>query len=104
MTDIQTVLAAIVTVALAIAAYLPKLLNTIKGDKIDGTILDRVERHEKRMDTMDALIHKQQIKLTRLQVLVIQLLGMLKTNHVDVPVDVQEEADELILDDKEGAP
>jgi len=34
---------------IVLAAVLPKILNSIKGDSIEGTVLQRISRHEKRM-------------------------------------------------------
>ena len=84
-----------------LATQLPKLLNNRLGDKIDGGVLARIERHEKRMDKMDRTIHRQQVHITRFEVVVLHLVGLLVANGVKIPEHLQEEIDELTMRDGE---
>jgi hypothetical protein len=87
--------AAVAAALIGIAAYLPKLLNSIKGDRVEGNVLDRLIAHERRMNEMDKTIHRQQIKVTRLLVLVIQLEGMLEASGVKMSESMRQEISEL---------
>jgi hypothetical protein len=88
--------AAAITVALiTIAANLPRIRNGITSDKIDGNVLDRLKRHEERMDAMDKTIHRQAVKLTRFEVVVLRLIALLVQHQVTIPQDIQDEIDEL---------
>ena len=80
---------------IVLAASLPKVLNSIKGDSIESTILSRIARHEKRMDLMDKVIHRQAIHLTRFEVLVLHLVSLLVANGVELPRYLQDEVDSL---------
>ena len=91
---------AIAAAIIGISAYLPKLLNGIKSDKIEGNVLDRIKRHEERMDEMDETIHKQQVHNTRFEVLVIHLVGLLAANGITIPDSLQREIDDLTGDSK----
>jgi ABC-type anion transport system duplicated permease subunit len=91
---------AIAAAIIGIAVYLPKLLNAMKSDKADGNVLDRLIAHEKRMNEMDKLIHSQQIKLTRLQVLVIKLEGLISQAGLKIHDSLREEMQELMEQDK----
>jgi hypothetical protein len=82
---------------IVLAAVLPKILNSIKGDSIEGTVLQRISRHEKRMDRMDRVIHQQAVHLTRFEVVVLHLVALLVANGVSIPKHLQEEVDELTL-------
>jgi hypothetical protein len=93
---------AIAAALIGAAVYLPKIFNTIKSDRIDGNVLDRIKRHEERMDKMDKTIHRQQVRLTRLQVLVIQMNGLLAQNGVAVPEFMQAEIRELTAEGDES--
>lgn len=93
--------------AIALAVFgaftaMPKILNTIKSDKIDGNVLDRIKRHEERMNEMDKTIHMQQIKLTRLQVLVIRLEGLIAHAGVHIHDELRSEIAALVRDETEG--
>lgn len=109
---------------LGLATQMPKIFNAFKSDRIDGTMLDRMQKqedliasnnskYEKRLDEMqiklDAQakkmeeqsdkIHKQQVHLTKVQVFVIQLLGIIKLNNITITAEMQAEADELVKED-----
>lgn len=89
---------------------IPKLLNMRKGDKVAGAGLDanlsimesldeRVQKNEEAIDRMDALIRKQQIKLTKLQVLVIQLEGLIVVSGIVIPEPIRESIRTLTAED-----
>lgn len=99
--DLKTIAGSLVAALISAALFLPKLLNMRKGDQIDGDILKRIERHEKRMDRMDKTIHKQQIKLTRFAVLVVQLVGIIVGAGNTVPPAIQAEIDDLMAEEPE---
>lgn len=80
---------------IVLAASLPKVLNSIKGDSIESTILKRIARHERRMDRMDKTIHRQSVHLTRFEVVVLHLVSLLVANGVAIPKHLQEEVDAL---------
>lgn len=90
-----TTASALVIAMIAIATYLPKLLNSIKSDKIDGSVLERIAKHEERMNDMDRTIHRQAIKLTRLTVVLLHVKMLLNQHKVPVPEHLQKEMDEL---------
>lgn len=90
--------AAFVSALAAIAVFLPKLLNAVKSDKVDGNVLDRLLKHEERMNQMDDTIHKQQVKVTRLVVLVTHMNGLLIANGVTIPEKIEKEIQELTED------
>lgn len=90
--------AAIASALIGIAVYLPKLLNTVKSDKLDGNVLDRLARAEARMDRMDETIHRQAVKLTRFEVVVLRLIALLVQHQVSIPLDIRAEIDELTLE------
>lgn len=86
---------ALAIAAIAVAAHLPKILNSIKSDKIDGSVLDRIAKHEERMNEMDRTIHRQAIKLTRLTLVLMHVKVLLNSHSVPVPEHLQQEMDEL---------
>ena len=100
-----TIGAAIVALGAAVLAffnYFPKFKNGMRSDGIDGQIMSRFERHENRMNGMDLRLHRQQVKITRLQVLIIQMEGLLVANGVKVPENVKTEIRELLDDDADA--
>jgi hypothetical protein len=90
--------AAIASALIAIALFLPRLLNAVKSDKVDGNVFDRLLKHEERMNAMDDTIHKQQVKVTRLVVLVTHMNGLLIANGVTIPEKIEKEIQELTED------
>jgi hypothetical protein len=82
----------------ALAIFGPKIVNAVKGDRVEGNVLDRLLAHEKRMNEMDSLIHKQQVKVTRLVVLVTHLNGLLTTNGIQIPEKIEKEITDLTED------
>ena len=86
---------AIAAAVIGIAVYLPKLLNAVKTDRIDGNVLDRLLAHEKRMNEMDKTIHEQQVKVTRLVVVVTHLKGLVVRSELEMPGWLEEEINSL---------
>ena len=96
--DYATTAAAVVAALAAIAAFLPKLLNAIKGEGINGSVLDRLKAMEthaavqdRRAIVQDDKIHRYAVKVTKLVVLMIRLEALLLANKVDIPQDVIDE-------------
>lgn len=89
------VAATIAMALLGFAAYLPKLLNSYKGDQLAGNVLDRIRELEKKSDEQDAKIHQFSIRVTRLIVLVIRLEALLVDRKIPIPQDVVNEMNEL---------
>ena len=79
----------IAAAATAFFLSLPKLLNAFKSDKVDSSVLSRLLSHEARMNLMDKTIHKQQIRITRFMVLMIQLEALLEANGVQIPATMR---------------
>lgn len=75
----------------SIAYLLPKLTNGMKADRIDGKLLER-------LDDMDTQIHKTQVRVTRLVVLVIEMNALLMANGVDIPERMKKEMRDLTKD------
>lgn len=51
---------------------------------------------------MDVVIHRQQTKLTRTEMLVRQFVGLVKENGITVPGFMQDELDDLLKPDERG--
>ena len=85
---------AVAAALIGISAYLPKILNSMKSDKIEGNVLDRLLAHEKRMAKMDRTIHRQQVRLTRFVALYIKLQAHIY--DTDIPQEILDELAELI--------
>ena len=111
MNDLLSIGTAVALALTGIATQLPKIIAAMKRDKVEWAISQnqhdsvdainlRMLKHEARMNEMDETIRKQQIKVTRLQVLVIQLKGHLQANGVDIPAQVESEIKELVEMDK----
>ena len=80
---------------IGLAAYLPKLLNAIKGDRIDGNLLNRITNLEAKSVVQDGKIHDYAVKITRLTVIMMRLEALLVDNGVNIPPDLAAEIDEL---------
>jgi hypothetical protein len=87
---------AIAAALITISAYLPKLLNGIKSDKIEGSVLNRLMEHEKRMARMDRTIHRQQIRLTKFVALYIKLQAHIYDKNI--PQEILDELAGLVKD------
>jgi hypothetical protein len=90
--EIGVVAAGVATALVALGASIPKLLNGFKTDRIDGNLLAR-------LDAMDAKIHTQAVRITRLTVLIIRLEALLIAHKIEIPKDLRDELDEI---SKEG--
>lgn len=98
-----TVIAAILVIFLiVISTYLPKMMNAFKSDKLDGNVLDRLEKMEKhaaaqvkKNEIQDAKIHKFAVKVTKLVVVMIRLESLLMFHNIPIPQDLQDEINEL---------
>jgi hypothetical protein len=98
---ISGIATAIALALVALAAWIPKLLNGIKGDNLTGNVLDRVKDLEAKSDKQDAKIHKFAVKVTKLVVVVIRLEALLKDNNIPIPLDLMTEVQKLRLDPEE---
>src|ERR1035437_8451879 len=116
--DSLTLGSAVIAGVITIAAFIPKLLKSIKRDNLDTkvastqqTLVDemyatyekqrgedgeRLNKMEARMESMDNLIHFQSIKITRLIIVVIHLKALLISNIIPIPDQLQDEIDFLI--------
>ncbi len=92
------VAAAIATALLGLAAGLPKLLNSYKGDQLAGNVLDRIRDLELKSDVQDRKIHKAAVRVTKLVVVVIRLEALLIDNHIAIPQDLVSEIQSLRRD------
>lgn len=87
---------------LAFFAYFPKFVNGLRGDRLDGNVLDRLkamEEHaalqDRKLIRQDEKIHKYSVRYTKLTVLVLRLEGLLKSNTIDIPADIADEITQL---------
>jgi hypothetical protein len=86
----------VIAIALiALAALIPKLLNSFKGDMIQGNILDRLKSLEQGAASQEIKVHKFAVKVTKLVVVVIRLEALLKDNNIPIPADLMEEVQML---------
>ena len=91
--------ASVIGIALvALAALIPKLLNSIKGDQLTTNVLDRIKELESKSNEQDVKIHKFSVKVTKLVVVVIKLEALLQANHIPIPPDLMHEMSELRKD------
>ena len=91
--------ASVIAIALvALAALIPKLLNSIKSDQLTTNVLDRIKGLEEKADAQDVKIHKFAVKVTKLVVVVIKLEALLKENNIPIPPDLMNEMAELRKD------
>lgn len=94
-----------------LAAWLPKLLNGVKLDGLNGDVLTRLkamEEHAALQDRksviQDVKIHRGAVKVTKLVVIVIRLQALLVTNNIDIPQDLVDDILAVQKDDIEDAP
>lgn len=117
MNDLLSIGTALAAAIITIAAIIPRILASLKRDKLDekvaetqmgivdgiqtsyekqiDTLDDRMAKMEERIDAMDLTIHNQAIKITRLIVVVIHMRGLLVSNSIPIPANIQEEIDFL---------
>jgi ClpP class serine protease len=102
-------IAAVLAIFLVVVAtYLPKFMNAFKTDKLDGNILNRLEKMEayasaqaKKNSEQDHKIHRFAVKVTKLVVVMIRLESLLMFHNIPIPQDLQDEINELKDDPEE---
>lgn len=102
-TDLAMVAAAITMAVVIIAVTLPKILNSIRSDKIDGNVLARLQKLEDKSAKQDEKIHRHAVRITKLSMLLLQFHGLLVSNSVPIPqwmVDEMVELTKEIKDDE----
>lgn len=95
-----SIAAALVTLALT----LPKILNAIKADRLDGNVLVRLQKLEEKTAKQDEKIHRHAVRITKLSMLLLKFHGLLVRNNVPIPQGMIDEMVELtkeIKDDEE---
>lgn len=104
-----TFIAAVLAIFLILlATWLPKAINALKTDKLDGNVLDRLEKMEayasaqaKKNTEQDHKIHRFAVKVTKLVVVMIRLESLLMFHRIEIPQDLQNEINELKADPEE---
>ena len=93
-------------VLVLIAVFGPRLMNSRKEDQVESNVLEQLKQMSAQMVTvnvrvneLDNMVHKQQVRLTRLQVLVIQMNGLLVGNGIQMPDYMKAELKELTDDE-----
>ena len=97
-------------ILVGLAAWLPKILNGMKLDGLNGNVLERLkamEEHaavqDRKSVIQDVKIHKSAVKVTKLVVIVIRLQGLLVTNNISIPQDLVDDIIEVQKDDIEDS-
>lgn len=93
---------AILAFLVGLAATLPKVMNGIKGDQLNGNVLDRLkamEEHARQQDEksvkQDTKIHDCHIKITKLAIVMMRLEGLLRHHDIAIPADLEREIMEI---------
>ena len=73
----------------AVATGLPKLLNYIKGEGLNGSVLDRLKAMEDHAAEQDKKIHRFAVRTTKLCVALIRLESLLIENKIPIPDDLR---------------
>lgn len=102
--NLAVVSSAITLAIILLAATLPRILNSIKSDRLEGNVLKRLQDLETKSVSQDAKIHRYAVRVTKLTVLVLRLQALLINNKVDLPQDIIDEIVELIKETEEDAP
>jgi uncharacterized coiled-coil protein SlyX len=87
---------------LAITVALPRIMAMLKRDQLDNTTAatqitvmhsldERIMAMEKRITDLSALVHDQQIKITKLSSLLLRTEMVLQKQGVSIPAQLQEE-------------
>lgn len=119
--DLITIGTSFAGVLVAIIVWGPKLLAAVRRDKLDGvvaatqtdmvngihlsyteqlrTLTVRVTEMDAHIRRTDLMVHKQRIKLTRLQVSLIHLQSLLTLNGIEVPAHIRSEIDLIVRDE-----
>ena len=63
-------------------------------------ISDELEDARKRQSEMNELIHLQAVKLTRMEVLLIRMYGLITHNNIQMPEDLKTHIDEIVNENK----
>ena len=99
---LTSIAVSLILILILISTYLPKLMNAFRSDKLDGNILDRLEKMEKyaatqtrKNESQDDKIHKFAVKVTKLVVVMIRLESLLMFHKIIIPQDLQDEINEL---------
>ena len=106
LTDALTKGAAAVGTIIATVIGFPILRNKWKQGTQDGKIIDnesyildtmeeRLAKQDTRIDEMDARIRKQAIAMTRMQMLILRLEGLLVQHSIEVSEDLKHQIEEL---------
>jgi hypothetical protein len=77
--------AAAVSAVVGIAVFLPKILNVVKGDKIDGNVLTRLSDAEKNIGELNVKIQQHAIELTQVQMMLVQAVEHMEHHETPVP-------------------
>ena len=96
------VVAASITIAIVlIAVTLPKILNSIRADKMSGNVLSRLQKLEDKAAAQDEKIHRHAVRITKLSMLLLQFHGLLVTNNVPIHQWMVDEMVELTREIKD---
>lgn len=77
--------AAFVSAIVGIAIFLPKLLNAVKSDKLDGNVLDRLAKAEQSIGELNVKIQQHAIELTQVQMMLVQAVEHMEHHETPVP-------------------
>ena len=85
-----------ITLALVVLAVtLPKILNSIRVDRLDGNVLVRLQALEEAKAKQDEKIHRHAVRITKLCMLLLKFHGLLVRNNIEIPKDMIDEMVEL---------
>jgi hypothetical protein len=116
--DLSSKTGGMVAGLIGIALGLQKVMTMFKRNRIEDikadtehTILDSVhdelkritdemQAARKRQNDMNELIHQQAIKLTRMEMLMIRMYGLITNHNIQVPEDMQLHIDDLLNHDR----
>ena len=101
--NLAMIAAALTLAIVVIAVTLPRILNSIKRDQLDGNVLTRLQALEAKSAKQDEKIHRHAVRITKLSMLLLQFHGLLATNNVPIPqwmVDEMVELTKEIKDDE----
>lgn len=103
-TNLAVVASAITLAIILLAATLPRVLNSIRSDRLEGNVLKRLQDLETKSVAQDAKIHRYAVRVTKLTVLVLRLQALLVNNKIDLPQDIIDEIVELIKETEDDTP
>jgi hypothetical protein len=102
--SLAIVASAITLAIILLAATLPRVLNSIRSDRLEGNVLKRLQDLETKSVAQDAKIHRYAVRVTKLTVLVLRLQALLVNNKIDLPQDIIDEIVELIKETEDDTP